>query len=770
MDDDFCFDDEEDSSCSSSTTEPPANYALKRPRSLWEAEQAIEKARKRHGRMLYQHWQASILMRLQYETRRAWDILDDWQRQDKDHLMAVLKSKSDLPVEMRRNDFWNDLPAAVQEDEELFLARIKRLGAKDSIDIPGMLKGNKEVMLALVARCPSVVRQEQLSEKLYNDVDIYRAFLDKTTSDPWAYEKRYDDEEEEKPKKPPELPLYRSYLFLFSEELRNNADLMIETFQKHYTVDKHGRHFIEDYEYHSKKPPGSWLGDQLRHNVDFWLRFARQVKIPADYYSLDHVPKSLRGHVEIAKGFCARRGILIHCLVEPAKSHVDVIRAALAQDLSLCAAVRWDTSIVQPAVNDKTFLLSLCGNSTGNSKSAHAFWKWLDASMKSDREVMLSCMVHLSQSKKVLPDVFEMWKGDSDLWSRVLEQRPKLWRKLPDALRSQPALARAAARNIDSPFLATSPVPLLLQHHSPDVLLADIDVLRAIVMYYGRTEDELFEHVKAAFSRLAPREQKKIALVACCTNAYSYQLLDGNLKQDRDILEKLLSSHSITLVITWIPSTVQRMYPDLIAQGILRLDLLDSSESHFDLQVLLDRQVAKAYFARCHYPSQRLTDAFLNDEEMMLVLLKRKRESFFDMKMLLPQGQSYSKNFLFKVLETQPSAFPRACDNLEDSDLLLAAIATDTSLVMWAEETDMKRLIQFAEEVHERADLVRCFDLFLAALTDKTFTWSVPSRLNQGKETSLVYQQLIAEYIGVPDETTCQRLRAASATLKRWGY
>jgi hypothetical protein len=427
-------------------------------------------------------------------------------------------------------------------------------------------------------------------------------------------------------------------------------------------------------------------------------------------------------------------------------------------------------------ITDKSVALEMLSSTPANIPSD--LWDRLHYDLQNDREVALQAI-----KVQCIPTNPEIWpkelQCDREFWKSLLTCHQ--WKgDLPFELVDDIAFMRSIPHWNSEEQIET------ILHLNP-VLAHDLSFWFAVVRSNITSVSDLL------FANTHPLlENKEIMTVAVQTNYHIYFELYAPLNQDVDIVTAALQQSADA--IRYIPRFIQLLYPDQVANAIRnwQLDGIDNPvwSEYVDEEVWAQRDVALAWVSigggyRWDFPRD-----FRNDEEIFLSIAQHNWSEFSNASRQL----LCNKVFMRKAVELNGILLLDAMDDL-NHDLELGTIAfsnTENMMDYYDYDFDvgeMQFLGKLAQYLESKVDAYTGFRLMLLAIysssQDKESCMDLNnevvilhqseassgctlSLLNQGRETTKVYTQLIQEYIGVPIVgIELKQIRTAQISLRR---
>jgi hypothetical protein len=278
-------------------------------------------------------------------------------------------------------------------------------------------------------------------------------------------------------------------------------------------------------------------------------------------------------------------------------------------------------------------------------------------------------------------------------------------------------------------------------------------------------------------------ENKDIMLNAVRHDYRIYDVLYAPLNQDEDIITAALGQSANALM--YIPAFVQRQYPNQIANSIRnwtasarsrREQLPDIHNAHWveyvGAEVWTNREVALAWSSVGGSYRESFLGRFDNDEELFLLIAQHNWSQFNNASNALRSN----KAFMRKAVELNGVLILDAEGCLQH-DLELAIIAfsnTDNILEAFDPFYDQEFLNKVWQRISGKLQEHAIIELIMLAIFSSPRESSNPDipsfcpfvLLNQGRETTKTYLQLLKAYLGVPRGKELQQLQMAQQNFR----
>ncbi len=736
-----------------STNKKKQDHTMHRNESILHCQEQIRTLRhqlQQHKRAWKQHYTETALRRIGGD---AWLDLSTKEQISKSNLLLLLKRENEaLPYPLCGSHFWTQqLPSHLQNDRELWLARLKRpemccLSELCGITLPESLLNDLEVVTAAVRACPKLLLEwETLSvaEPFWDDRQVFQALL-----------------EAEGRREP--------YLRLFSVTVRSDAELMLQAL----------RQGIRVFEV---------LPKALRNSKSFALQAAAilQMSSRKSYgpKCLKAFSRRLKADLDVVRAFCHADGTSLACASYAARRNHNIVRTACLQEPTVfvyCVKGRTRTKLNQ----DPTF--------------------WSEVLQRA--QVRCECSFTVVNDKLVLDPHIALWdrlwenmpqniRTNREIALLMLEKAPSSsrYRALPSSVWSEPSfLLQVAAMgrlhslpvvdclelgllpHLDLDFCCQLVSHAFLCPHVVQTMMHQFPAAASHRRFWESWNPSQMERTLILIWEQMPediRNDKEIMMkFATCEEAAEH-LAHIILwePEDLDIMEQLLRTYPEAL--EEVPNDIQELYPELMAQCIA-----DLPEDSFLLEGLHDviseelwdcREVALAWIRKGGEDLFFLEDYFDDDEEIFLAVAEHNWEDFtmaseslLNDKEFLTQAVAKNER-IWTLLETEMK---------EDFDIALTAFAAHPNLPYYAADDDFSFLVAFARNVRDRLEIHDSFIELVLCSMDLPSSTNIFATLNQGRHTTLQYKKSIAEYIGLPMGSYLVKLKSASEHLAIWGF
>jgi hypothetical protein len=295
-------------------------------------------------------------------------------------------------------------------------------------------------------------------------------------------------------------------------------------------------------------------------------------------------------------------------------------------------------------------------------------------------------------------------------------------------------------------------------------------------------------------------EDKDIMLDAVRHDYSIYDVLCAPLNQDEDIVTAALNQSADALM--YIPAFVQRQYPNLVANSIRnwttsvpsRREQLPDGYRNFYLEsqpnrhpdvhsalwieyvgaeLWTNRDVALAWASIGGNYRESFLGRFDSDEDLFLLIAQNNLSQFLNASNVLRSN----KGFMRKAVELNGAIILDAEGDLQhDLDLAMIAFSnTDNLLEAFDPFYDQEFLNNVWQLISGKLQEHAIFELIMFATfisPRASLNLGNPSvcpftLLNQGRETTKTYLQLLKAYLGVPRGNELHQLRQAKQNLRR---
>jgi hypothetical protein len=503
---------------------------------------------------------------------------------------------------------------------------------------------------------------------------------------------------------------------------------------------------------------------------------------PSD--ALKSFSSRLRADKQVATAFCTRAGGNLAYCSYPLRRDLTLVLAAVHNDpLSLVYCIKSRAKKILSS-DHRFFMLifmqvveaqereegkpDVCTNHRSGlvwrSKTQYALrqrlWRFCSPSLKQERDIVVMALA--ANCITSIHDIPERLKEDRSFWVEVLAVDPFRWFTMPDHFKNDRKLANLAVQNVRS-------------HEGAAIVDAITDQFRGDPRYDRQALMTMarvfpFEHAVSYWPWANQMwDDKEILLQACRHDGDVLELVQMSLITDRDVIETALKRTPDALC--FVPSFVQHLYPDLVAQAIRDTpqDELWDLYDMVDEDLWENREVALAWVGQ---GGDFLHDDFSfemeMDQELFLLIAAHNPEDFW----CASDDLLCQKEFMLKAVEIDGNLLRDASEDIvQDFDLALLAFAGTSDLVgqyMTGRVRDFQFLVEFAKKVRARVEVHEGFVMgVLCGTTKGTLPMSI---LSQGRETTFAYAKLIADFLGIPKDKELRLLRQASTSLATWGF
>lgn len=547
-------------------------------------ESAIRKMEESKRRLTAAKRQDELISKLWRDGALAWYPLDEENKWQKAHLLAVFGSSASTPLPFAmREEQWQNSSESIRDDRDLLLARLARTefadyysSSKMPFKLPKKFQGDKEVVVAAVRRVPKQVLSHLLAPFL-NDSDVFRAFF-----------------RSEQLKGPPDGVDDKSVgqlLQKFSLSIRSDPGLMSE-------AAKHLGPSILDY-----------CSTKLLDTVKFahWFAIALD-QVPGD--ALGRFSERVRSNPFAVPAFVKRNGLCLKDIGLSLRSNVAIARAACQNDptaLSLCASVK----VRRQLGTDKPFMLNTFSR-VSPAQGDPAFFRLLSPENQLDSDLILAAYRANSLQIGDLPGNLST---DRDFWTAIIRQEPLFWYKLPNAFARDPVFART---------IVSFPNIKLVQDIFARfrLLTADKAIWKLIIAPFCTTSTDLIrEHAPVQILR-----DEETMLLACRTNHRAFELVDTQLLQSENFVATVLEDCSIGNLHSF-PKSAQSLHPELVVKMLRDMandgqDLDETDVVAMDAELWTNLDVVTAYFQAGGYVHEGFPESVKANEEFGLIVAK----------------------------------------------------------------------------------------------------------------------------------------------------
>jgi len=522
---------------------------------------------------------------------------------------------------------------------------------------------------------------------------------------------------------------FENLIRLFSARLRAKAELLLKA-AKHI---QHGVIFAH-------------FSEELSDDCSFALQLAKLTEMVPDT-ALERFSDRVKANREVVLTLVQKNGLCLKDADEALKSDPDLVRAACRQNGT--AILHCAPEMRQAFGGDKDFMLE------------HVFRKWhwrvpgntelykhLSATLKLDRDIIVAAAEHKNLSLSDLP---EELMSDRGFWMDVIQRKSSFWLALPQEFEDDPAFASAIEGFEDSDMVhgVFRRFPFLRR---------DRDIWSKIVSSDAEEffEDEGLTNLIQQYAPENIRTDQEIMRLACETNYEVLGLLNPELRQVRDIVHAAIERSPYALDL--IPSSVQCMYPDLIAIAFDRLagyydeELDEDHAAMVDADLWNNMDVLKAWFENEGRGHTLIPAAMKRKTEFGLLVAKYCGLDEFAQ--LLPTELRSDKSFMSKVVDIDQYLGLSAAGALrQDYDFAVSVYSTENAFYLLEHESPER--IRFLHTVLEKAeakiDAHEGFtEAFVYGMTANAGSGCHLPMLVRDKETSVALKQHIADFLGVP--------------------
>ena len=683
------------------------------------------------------------LARLRIDAASTWRALSSEDKMEKKFILAAMESEM-LPTIL--DNFANgNLPPSIRMDKDILLAQVARHDFEkkfkdERVFVPPKLRGDKQIILAIIPKHCAVV--ECMSNNLRNDNEIFQTVVSN-----------------------PELPDY--VLQHFSERIRSDRNRMLQLCAHCDGISSL-----------------SFVASELRNDKAFMLE-AIKVSYSNHTQNSDGTIRSGNSNTFPILRYASQRLQADH----------DVVLAAVKKDgLNLKYAsydLRRDFTIDMTAIEENGEAFRYC--LPGEVKDR----------LLSDRNLVLN---HIIKKNKEYPTILGMcvdrFRTDQEIWLEALTfgidwslvpsnlqdsrefvknavvRNPQLYLNLSEALQKDFEIASITIKGvlvINGDFydedLVDNSVLLKATEQCPRLLSDRESMLTIAKCYWTDALEEILP-----FSPIGICADKKIMLEAIrVRGAITYKFCSEELKTDRDILLALIDSSIFN--IKFIPESSQLENPDIVIHAIESSDPEDSwlNYEYICEDLWSNRDVAISWLSMIgDWLHNDFPEEFEEDEEMCLTYIKQNWSDFEN----FPVALRKNKEFMLKAVSVDARvvrALKYTGNQLRyDDDLTLLAFSKDKRAIhSYSKGGDFEYMVSFTERLRKRIRDHETFnDVFFANILRPT--QNNPncflSLLNQGPDAMKHHSELIASYLGLPDEEELHMLHAASNNLLHWGF
>jgi hypothetical protein len=407
-------------------------------------------------------------------------------------------------------------------------------------------------------------------------------------------------------------------------------------------------------------------------------------------------------------------------------------------------------------------------------------WKELHPKIRADTELSaIAVATGIVAVEELKPSLQE----SSELWKIVIAENDTNWDALPTSLRNNFEFVECITNFTDE---------LLVEEFLQDPFFSNR--LASNRLFWTRvvsssprldTYSLWLEHASPEFQR-----DREFAIFACSHDLEYWEFFKEQMPEDRDVFAAAIRCSPEALLVDVSPFT-QHLFPDLVAEAIRKFETDDIWEIFdcVDEALWHEPAIVHAWVERGgDYLHEEFPESFENDEQLFLLIAEHNPSDFW----CSSESLCKKKDFMLKVVAKKAILIKEAAGERLKNDFDLALVAfsgTENGGCELAGTFDIhdkdqfQFITKFAKDVRKRLQLHDSFVQLLCAMTFANSKNSVkrskrttPSQkcrlfmLNQGKETSIAYRKLLAEFLDVPRGEQLKMLRKASAHLARWGY
>lgn len=679
------------------------------------------------------------LQRVKLDPAGTWRSLSRAERMDKTFILAALNSTTTSELPEALDEFLNTgtLPSYLRMDRELFLARVARddIAEKyqgERLFVPPKLRGDKEVVQAVLAKHPAVL--EVMACELRDDNDIFAAVVDLAKRCPGS------------------SGLPANFLQHFSMRIRSDRTLMLRLCTLQAGVSSMGH-----------------ISSTLRNDKDFMMQVFHGC-MDSFGSAKDH-----KGILRFASARLQDDKDLVLAAVRLAGLNLKYATPSLRRDRDVVIeAVKGDSTafrfclpgeVKNELLRDRHYALEYILKTAPIGR--HVFRSCLDH-FPNDREVVLQAVSMMTIGQKwawsLIPEDF---RSDRAFIKEAIQKNAKVYLKLPEEYQKELEIALCVCQNDDvdgnTILEATERCPALLSNH--DAMLA---VARC---WWG---DVLHETLQ--FSPIEIRSNKDIMMEAVANDFTALDLCSDDLQEDRDIVLAAVESlppASSNVVLFHINDSFQRENPDIVALAIqkCRPCNLYLIQDDIDEELWLNREVALAWLsAGGDWLEDDFPDEFKDDEDLLLTVAESNWDEFDYASTALRN----SKDFMLRAIEVDARVIRDAGDELRhDHDLALRAFSKDIHTIQfYSNAEDFDFMVSFTGSVRRQIQEYDHFQslIFTSIAQPSKNPGSSLSSLNQGPDSVQIFTHMLASYVGLPDPSEVKRLRDASSNLLCWGF
>lgn len=345
------------------------------------------------------------------------------------------------------------------------------------------------------------------------------------------------------------------------------------------------------------------------------------------------------------------------------------------------------------------------------------------------------------------------------------------WAQLPPSLREDIDFAHSTSTSVD-----TELVREILEYS--EELRHDRTYWRGILKSNTMKESER----SSIISKLLPPplfSDKSFMIEVCSISSDAFELaVKGNLSNDRDFLETVLSQN--TFVLMYFPHDTQLLHRDLVLQtlpqfaariladedagvNIYRLTKCIRPDFWFEGDFAISW--AKSGLGFPNFAEQNVVNTWMKVRKLCLnVAIHSKSLKWVD-------RFTDDLSFMLEVLDCHPGLYPQGGGTVKADYRAMAVafascpeIAKDTLLDLHVEGKDdqIESFLRYLRGQLEPFETFRTLILGSMLSTQSVEqTGTTLTLLNQGHETSAMYKREIAAYIGIPSGKRIWRLQQA---------
>jgi len=702
----------------------------------------------RAKRLKTENEQLSLVTSLRKEGSFAWNKListnDKWK---KENVLAVFLSGK-IPPAMREARWRQEAPASIRDDRDILLARLcynKEFAQhyryysprREAVPfcIPEPLRKDEEIVVASVRAYPEVLLQAHLLPALHlDDIHVVRAYLQSE-----RLTKVTDRETRSR---------VTGLLGQFSVGVRGNAALMLEACEHSNTVCDHFAESLFDNGSFAQMLVEATMAPP-NHTM---RRFSRQVRenrklvlalVQKNGACLQDASVSLRGDYEIVRAACQSRPRALMYSANPAR---------------------------QTLVRDRKFVLDIFSRlkiSQNRPFGRHSeLFAMLHSVLKQDREIVVAA--HRAKCLE-FSDLPELTRNRA-FWMYVIEKDCSFWFGLPAQFEGDPRFVRAIECFDNNATLVRAifrQLPFLAEERG---------VWSAIISC--AMKESLVDLIRE-FAPAHIRGDKELMSICWCDDGLM-TVLSPELQQDRDIVRKAIEASPYAFRL--ISDSVQRMYPDLVANALHKLPDRIGPGFHADESVAdmvaeslwTNLDVCKAWFVIGGDFHSRFPE-FMKDSVEFGLLVAEHCEDTDEFEDGTSENLRSDKTFMLKAVEYDGWHYLSSSGALRrDFDLAVAAFSREDAEVLVQifiesavdHDEDLIFLNTVLQKAKAKVEAHKGFtEAFVYGMTDFAGSGCHLSMLVHDKETSSALKRSIAAYLGVPIGKELRRLRLTTENL-----